>query len=45
VFNDLKRSVESDEPTSSLLVVRVEPQYRSITRSISEGFLEESRMS
>jgi hypothetical protein len=37
VFNDLKRSLESDGPISSLWATRVEAEHRSVARSIFEG--------
>jgi hypothetical protein len=37
VFDDLKKSLESDGPISSLLTARVEPEYRSVARSIFGG--------
>jgi hypothetical protein len=41
VFSDLKRSFRSGGPILSLLAIRVEPEYRSVARSIFEGFLKE----
>jgi hypothetical protein len=37
VFNDLKSSLESDRPISSWWATSVEPEYRSIARSIFGG--------
>jgi hypothetical protein len=37
VFNNLKRSLESDGRISSKWVARVEPEYRSVVRSIFGG--------
>jgi hypothetical protein len=34
VFNELKRSLESDGPSSSLWAAMVESEYRSVVRSI-----------
>jgi hypothetical protein len=37
VFNDLKRSLESDGPISSYWAARAETEYRSVVRSIFGG--------
>jgi hypothetical protein len=37
VFNDLKRSLESDGPISSQWAARAELEYRSVARSIFGG--------
>jgi hypothetical protein len=37
VFNDLKKSLESDGPMPSLWAARAELEYRSVVRSIFEG--------
>jgi hypothetical protein len=37
VFNKLKRSLESDGPSSSIWATTVEPEYRSVVKSIFRG--------